>query len=231
MDAAELLRLTARMRSEWNDRARKNARFYINSASEEWTDEKFFRTGEENVEEHILTDMHNICGGMAPREMNVLEIGCGAGRLTRALARIFGTIHAVDVSSEMIRIAREKLADVPNAHFYCNNGLDLAVLPRGARFDFAFSFIVFQHVPSLHVIASYCREVARCLRPGALFKFQVQGYTKLDTADTWVGVGVSEADAAKLAEDSGFELRYSHGAGTQFYWLWFFMRGSGALDL
>src|SRR5215472_1382441 len=96
MDAAERLRLTARMRSEWNDRARKNARFYINNASAEWTDEEFFRTGEENVEEHILTDMHNICQGMAPQEMNILEIGCGAGRLTRALARVFGSIHAVD---------------------------------------------------------------------------------------------------------------------------------------
>jgi SAM-dependent methyltransferase len=230
MDAAEQLRLTARMRSEWNDRARKNARFYINNASAEWTDEEFFRTGEENVEEHILTDMQNICQGMAPPEMNVLEIGCGAGRLTRALARVFGAVHAVDVSSEMIRIARDKLEGVPNVHLYCNNGVDLSVLPHGARFDFAFSFIVFQHVPSLDVIASYCRDVGRCLRPGGLFKFQVQGYTKLDTADTWLGTGVSEADARKMAEDYGFELRYSHGAGTQFYWLWFFKREDCAPD-
>jgi len=228
MDAAERLRLTARMRSEWNDRARKNARFYINNASAEWTDEEFFRTGEENVEEHILTDMHNICQGMAPQEMNILEIGCGAGRLTRALARVFGSIHAVDVSSEMIRIAREKLADAPNVQLYCNNGVDLSVLPGGVRFDFAFSFIVFQHVPSLDVIASYCRDVGRCLRPGSLFKFQVQGYTKLATADTWLGTGVSEADARQMAEDYGFELRYSHGAGAQFYWLWFFKREDSA---
>lgn len=216
------------MRSEWNDRARKNARFYVNSASTEWTDEEFFRTGEVNVEDHILMDMQNVCQGMAPHEMKILEIGCGAGRLTRALARVFGEIHAVDVSSEMIRIAREKLADASNVHLYCNNGLDLGVLPRDVHFDFAFSLIVFQHVPSLEVIASYCREVGRRLRPGGLFKFQVQGYMNLGASDTWLGVAVSEANAAKMAEDCGFELRYSDGAGTQFYWLWLFKREEGA---
>jgi hypothetical protein len=33
-----------------------------------------------------------------------------------------------------------------------------------------------------------------------------------------------------MAEDYGFELRYSHGAGTQFYWLWFFKREDCAPD-
>jgi len=34
--------------------------------------------------------------------MRVLEIGCGAGRLTRALAKLFGEVHGVDVSGEMV---------------------------------------------------------------------------------------------------------------------------------
>ncbi len=41
------------------------------------------------------------------------------------------------------------------------------------QFDFAFSFIVFQHIPSRAVIENYVREAHRLLRPGALFKFQV----------------------------------------------------------
>ena len=43
------------------------------------------------------------------------------------------------------------------------------------EFDFAFSVIVFQHIPSREIIENYVREVHRLLRPGALFKFQVQG--------------------------------------------------------
>ena len=40
--------------------------------------------------------------------MRVLEIGCGAGRLTRALANFFGEVHAVDISGEMVAQARKR---------------------------------------------------------------------------------------------------------------------------
>jgi hypothetical protein len=90
--------------------------------------------------------------------------------------------------------------------------------------DFAFSYIVFQHIPSRDVIYSYVREVWRLLRPGGLFKFQVQGNTALQTSpdDTWHGVPFSDEDAVAMAESCGFEPRYRHGAGGQYFWLWFF---------
>ena len=69
----------------------------------EWSDEEFFASGEKTVAEEILTDMMNICQGKPPAEMRVLEIGCGAGRVTRALAKLFGEVHAVDVSGEMVQ--------------------------------------------------------------------------------------------------------------------------------
>ena len=75
-----------KMREDWDQRARENARHYVNTASKAWTDEEFFESGEKTVAEEILTDMTNICQGKAPAEMRVLEIGCGAGRVTRALA-------------------------------------------------------------------------------------------------------------------------------------------------
>jgi ubiquinone/menaquinone biosynthesis C-methylase UbiE len=222
MAAEDLAQIASKMRTEWDERARENARFYVNTASTEWSDDEFFETGERNIEQYILTDMGNICQGKPPEQMSVLEIGCGAGRLTRALARVFGRVYAVDVSPEMIQIAKDKLAAQPNVHLYNNNGVDLTALPD-VTFDFAFSYIVFQHIPSFEVLLSYCREVARRLRPGGLFKFQVQGCKEpgLQT-DTWIGVGVSESDAAELARASGFEHRYSNGIGTQYYWLWFF---------
>ena len=42
--------------------------------------------------------------------------------------------------------------------------------------------------------------------------------------DTWLGVPFSDADAVELAEACGFEPRYRLGAGTQYFWLWFFKR-------
>ena len=212
-----------KMQRDWDERARENARYYVATGKNDWTDDEFFQSGERTVAEEILTDMINICQGKDPKQMKVLEIGCGAGRVTRALAGVFGEVHAVDVSGEMVARAKNALADRPNAFVYRNNGKDLSVIP-GEGYDFAFSTIVFQHIPSREVIYSYVREVRRLLRPGALFKFQVQGDSSMKTApdDTWLGVAFSDQEAVVMAEACGFEPRHRHGAGEQYFWLWFF---------
>jgi SAM-dependent methyltransferase len=214
-----------KMREDWDQRARENARHFVDTASAEWTDDEFFRSGEKTVAEEILTDLGNICQGKAPGEMRVLEIGCGAGRVTRALARFFGEVHAVDVSGEMVRLATAALSGHPNAFLYQNNGRDLGVV-AALQFDFAFSSIVFQHIPSREIIENYVREVHRLLRPGALFKFQVQGDSTLETQpdDTWLGAPFSERQAVDMALRCGFDPRYRYGAGEQYFWLWFFKR-------
>jgi ubiquinone/menaquinone biosynthesis C-methylase UbiE len=155
--------------------------------------------------------------------MRVLEIGCGAGRLSRALSNIFGELHAVDVSGEMVARARAALRDRPHVTFYQNNGCDLAVVPN-LVFDFAYTSHVFQHIPSREVIETYVREVFRLLRPGALFKFQVQGHPSDDSEpdDTWHGVSFTPEQATEMAQRCGFEHRHSFGAGEQYFWLWFF---------
>lgn len=213
------------MKKDWDRRAKENARHYVETAKENWTDEEFFQSGETTVAEEVDTDMTNICQGKDPRSMLVLEIGCGAGRVTRALAKRFGEVHGVDVSGEMVKLARAALAPYPSAFVYQNNGKDLSVIP-GRQFDFAFSCIVFQHIPSREIITNYVREVGRLLHPGALFKFQVQGDVSMKTRpdDTWLGVPFSEEQAAQMADRCGFELRYHHGAGEQYFWLWFFKR-------
>ena len=214
-----------KMREDWDQRAKENARYYVNTATKNWTDEEFFASGEKTVSDEVLTDLENICQGKAQREMRVLEIGCGAGRVTRALAKLFGEVHGVDVSGEMVRQAKLALQDRSNAFVYQNNGKDLTVVPP-REFDFAFSSIVFQHIPSRDIIENYVREVGRLLRRGALFKFQVQGDSTLETEpdDTWLGVPFSERQAIDMAFRCGFEPRYRHGSGEQYFWLWFFKK-------
>jgi len=212
-----------KMQREWDARARENARFYVNTERQDWTDAEFFQSGERTVSEEILTDMIDICQGKDPKRMRVLEIGCGAGRVTRALAQIFGEVYGVDISGEMVRQARTALAGLPHVHIFQNSGKDLDVL-GDIKFDFAFSSIVFQHIPSREVIESYVRAVRRRLRRGRLFKFQVQGGAGFDSPpdDTWLGVTFSEQEARDMALGCRFEMRYNYGAGTQYFWLWYF---------
>jgi ubiquinone/menaquinone biosynthesis C-methylase UbiE len=222
VDVSNLLK---KMQLDWDDRARENARFYIVDSRENWTEDEFYRLGQQTVAQEILTDMHNICQGKDPRQMKVLEIGCGAGRVTRAFADLFGEVHAVDVSGEMVRLARAACADKSNTFIYQNNGMDLNVLGEQV-FDFAFSICCFHHIPSREVIENYIREVGRLLRPGALFKFEVQGYVELDSKpdDTWYGVPFSDAQVVAMAERCGFEPRHRIGAGEERFWLWFFKK-------
>lgn len=155
--------------------------------------------------------------------MLVLEIGCGVGRVMRPLALIFGGVHGVDVSEEMARRAETFLSGLSNVSVFVNNGADLSVVGENV-YDFVFSFLVFQHISSKAIISSYVREVARVIRPGGLFKFQVQGatHTTPEPLDTWVGVPYSVDEAKELARSNGFECRHHHGEGTQYFWLWFF---------
>jgi len=215
----------AQMRRDWDERARQNALHFTNSERADWDEAGYDATGEQNIREFILNDMGNICQGGDPAAMRMVEIGCGAGRMTKALANIFGEVHAVDISAEMIRIAGERLAGVNNVFFHHNSGIDLRELPS-EQFDFALSFIVFQHIPSKDVIESYIGEVHRVLKPGHLFKFQVQGgnFENAERLSTWLGAGYTRAEMQELAARYGFELRYAHGEGTQDFWLWFFKR-------
>lgn len=221
--------LLRKMETEWDQRARKNAFYYVDTARLEWSEDDFFRSGQAEVEEQILTDLGNICRGRDPKTMSVLEIGCGAGRVLRALSGIFGEVHGVDVSGEMVNCARRLLAGYPNVFLHKNNGMDLSVL--GDRcFDFAFSVVVFQHIPRREVIESYMREVNRVLRPGALFKFQLQGDPRARSSpdDTWLGVPFSDLEITEMGRRCGFDPRYRHGAGEQYFWVWFFKTGDPA---
>lgn len=217
--------LLKKMEREWDERARTNARYYVNTERTEWSEEEFFRSGQCEVDEQILTDMVNICQGKEPGQMRVLEIGCGAGRVTGPLSQVFGEVHGFDVSGEMIQQARQALAGRPNVFLYKNNGMDLSVL-GDLKFDFAFSIVVFQHIPRHEVVESYVREVNRVLRPGALFKFQLQGDPRVRNApdDTWVGAAFSDRQAVEMGQRCGFDPRYRSGAGEQYFWVWFFKR-------
>lgn len=212
------------MRADWDQRAHSNARHYIATGCETWTDDDFFASGRECVEQQILTDMENICGPRNPKDLRILEIGCGAGRLTQALAHVFGEVHGVDISGQMISQGRENLKKlgIANAHLYHNNGQDLSVIPSWP-FHFAFSWITFQHIPSKDVIESYIREVHRLLVPGSLFKFQTQGFPLTGANhDTWTGVSFTLAEMTDMAARCDFEYRYHHGEGTQEFLNWFF---------
>ena len=106
--------LLEKMRHDWDQRARENARHFIATANSDWDEQEFYQSGRLCVYHEILTDLGNVCQGKDVKQMKVLEIGCGTGRMTRALAEVFGEVYGVDISGEMIARGRKDLADLPS---------------------------------------------------------------------------------------------------------------------
>lgn len=99
---------------------------------------------------------------LVDRNAVVLDLGCGLGRVAKYLAPFVRELHGVDVSESMIRHAKENCKGLSNVHFKVNNGKDLS-LYSDEIFDFAYSFLMLQHLKKEDALA-YITEVYRVLK-------------------------------------------------------------------
>ncbi|WP_237479444.1 class I SAM-dependent methyltransferase [Lichenibacterium dinghuense] len=98
-----------------------------------------------------------------------LDIGCGEGSNTRALARRGAHMRAVDVAPTFVRAAREAEAAEPLGILY-GEGDALALAFADGAFDFATAFMSLMDVPDP---ALALREAARVLKPGGFLQFSI----------------------------------------------------------
>lgn len=218
--------LDERMRQDWNQRAREDAHYYVAFGRRGQDDQEFFATAAEVVRSLEL-ELKRLPRQANRRAWRALEIGCGPGRLMRPMSRHFGEIHGVDVSDEMIRLAREKLRGIPHAHAHHNTGSDLAAF-ADESFELVYSYAVFQHIPSREVVFSYLAEARRVLKSGGLVRCQVNGLPETAARyDTWQGVRIPAAEVAAFAREHDFQLLALEGAGTQYLWTTWRKRAEG----
>jgi ubiquinone/menaquinone biosynthesis C-methylase UbiE len=202
-----------RMRADWNQRASEDAYYYVAFGRREQDDEEFFSTASDIVKGFVW-DLKRVRGRDA-----ALEIGCGPGRLMRPLAQYFTEIHGVDVSDEMIKLAKERLRNTPNAHPQVTSGSDLSQFPDD-KFDFVYSFAVFQHIPSREVIFNYLREARRVLKPGGLLRCQMNGLPPhAKQYDTWSGVRITPDEITAFTRDQDLQLLVLEQIWTQYMWI------------
>lgn len=152
------------MREAWNERARRDPFHYVETKHWNGDVSAFFALGEERC--RLLVDPVLRSRRVSGVDSTALDLGCGVGRMTRALARRFGTVIGVDVSDEMVRRARE--LHPPNSYrnvrFAESDGVSIALDDESV--DFVFSYEVLQHMPSRDVILRTLAEIRRVLRPG-----------------------------------------------------------------
>jgi SAM-dependent methyltransferase len=92
----------------------------------------------------------------------VLEIGCGTGEFSRLLAARARSVLAIDLSPNMVRLARERSAGLPNLEFRVADAASLE-LPRGGL-DCVASIATLHHLDAAALLA----RVRDALAPGGV---------------------------------------------------------------
>jgi ubiquinone/menaquinone biosynthesis C-methylase UbiE len=77
--------------------------------------------------------------------ISIIEIGCGTGEYTRLLAKYYpeSQVFAFDISLNMVKKAKEKCKEFPNAHFFVGS---VYSLPYRYNFDLTCGFYILHHL-------------------------------------------------------------------------------------
>ena len=97
-------------------------------------------------------------------DMHVLEIGCGTGLLTQELQHSEADINAIDISPDLLSIAKKKITS-KNIKFTLENAYDLSF--EDESFDTVIGSSILHHL-NIHKALS---EFHRVLKPGGTICF------------------------------------------------------------
>jgi ubiquinone/menaquinone biosynthesis C-methylase UbiE len=119
----------------------------------------------DNPIRRIIHNPQKILGGYIEPGQTVLDLGCGPGTFSLAMAKMVGEsgkVIAVDVQEEMLQIVREKavqqgLGSIIVAHKSDPNRIGLS-----EKVDFALAFYMVHEVPDAE---AFLKEIASLLKP------------------------------------------------------------------
>lgn len=219
----------------WDERARENSLYFINnSLSYVETDrDQFWASGLRDVEAVLGT-----LGVEIRPDDDIVEIGCGIGRMTRPMAERGRSVRALDVSAEMLGQAQHENSHLDNVRWVQGDGTTLTGIEDGSA-DGVVSYVVLQHIPDPEVTLGYIREMGRVLRPGGWAAFQVSNdegvhrpreekglrqrlrvalgrAPKGQRHGAWLGSAVTVEQVRGAASASDMDIERISGEGSQF---------------
>lgn len=162
-------------RRHWNWFARTDPLWAVltnpGKAEGRWRVEEFFATGQVAVAAElrwIQLHLPNL------NHQRALDFGCGVGRLTQALAAHFTSVTGLDISEQMLALAREYNRQGERVTLLHNTRRDLRALPDN-HFDLVMSDITLQHIAPRYA-RGYIAEFVRVCAPGGAISFQIPAY-------------------------------------------------------
>jgi 2-polyprenyl-3-methyl-5-hydroxy-6-metoxy-1,4-benzoquinol methylase len=141
---------------------------------------------DEDTQRHFC-DFANIAYALAlPAGSRILDVGCGSGWLSEYFARFGYRVTGIDISPELIRIARDRLQSLPysvdhETEITCDFLVhDIEAAPLDQFFDAVICYDALHHFENEHAVLN---NISRMLRDGALL-FVAEGERPPDGAET-----------------------------------------------
>lgn len=123
--------------------------------------------------EAVMRALTDHVGYVADGAGVAIDLGCGAGRLTTALAQRAETVVACDVSPLMLDAARARIGATPGVDFRVAHAADLRGIGPGEA-DTVLALGVLPHLPTVELVEDAIAELGRVLRPGGTAVFDVR---------------------------------------------------------
>ena len=157
----------------------------------------------DNPLRRLLHDPKKIVGPYVTQGMTVMDVGCGMGLFSIAMARMVGSqgrVIAVDLQQQMLetlwrRAEKAGVADRIETHKCQQNRLGV-----DAQADFALAFMMIHEVPEQRRLLG---EIHACLKPGGKLlvaepKIHVPGKAFVQTVATAEDVGFRVAEEPRV---------------------------------
>lgn len=138
---------------------------------------EFYHTGESSAG---VIEVFEQRTNVRARRGLCLELGCGVGRVTRFLARMFDGVLALDISPGNLALCDQYMRDAGVTNVETRQIQDMKDFDALPEIDFFYSTIVIQH-NSPPIQKAMLRSILRKIRPGGGAMFQIPtdvvGYT------------------------------------------------------
>ena len=174
---------------------------YFSRVADQWDKLRALHYSEADIEKAVMS-----AAGAGPFDL-VIDFGTGTGRMLSLFAGKARRVEGIDLSHQMLTVARSKLQGAANASV--RHG-DATASPYT---DHCASLVIIHQV--LHFLDDPARalnEAARVLKPGGrlvIVEFAPHSLEHLRTDHAHRHLGVSEADLARWGEKAGLAVKSS----------------------
>ncbi len=156
------------LKANWEKRGRSDSRDFYVASHLGWNDTEAWQRQAKIDTEILLYELTDDWLSSA----EVLEIGCGVGRLAPWLLERAASYTGLDIASAMVEEARQRVQEGERARFFVSDGLGVPDPARDREYDLIVAMAVFIHCPR-DLVERLVRDATSLLRKGGRLRFQL----------------------------------------------------------